>query len=170
MDKLLRHHNWRGSWPATAVFAVSAPAGHPPASRSAGKTIASTGRAAGRRCGFTRTSSSGAFSCTCCRGPSTASATMGSSPTPTAPRASRRPAHFDVAQAAPDPPAAGYPPRRAPQWGHGAAQHTRRVHEGAEGDGLRHAVPGRSDGAGARREERARFLATNQLPNQPPQW
>ena len=32
-----------------------------PASRSAGKTIASTGRDAGRRCGFTRTSSSGAF-------------------------------------------------------------------------------------------------------------
>src|SRR5271157_5568810 len=64
-----------------------------PASRSAGKTIASTGRAAGRRCGFTRTSSSGAFSCTCCPGASTASATTGSSPTPTAPRTSQQPAH-----------------------------------------------------------------------------
>ena len=56
-----------------------------PASRSAGKTIASTGQAAGRRCGFTRASSSGAFSCTCCPGASTASATMGSSPAPFAP-------------------------------------------------------------------------------------
>ena len=45
-----------------------------PASRSAGKTIASPVRVAGRRCGFTRTSSSGAFSCTCCPGASTASA------------------------------------------------------------------------------------------------
>ena len=56
-----------------------------PASRSAGRIIASPGRTAGRRCGFTRTSSSGAFSCTCCPGASTASATTGSSPTPTAP-------------------------------------------------------------------------------------
>ena len=64
-----------------------------PASRSAGKTIASTVRAAGRRCGFTRTSSSAAFCCTCCPRASTASATTGSSPAPTAPRTSRRPAH-----------------------------------------------------------------------------
>ena len=63
-----------------------------PASPSAGRIIASTGRAAGRRCGFTRTSSSAACFCTCCPRASTAFATMDSSPTPTAPRPSRPPA------------------------------------------------------------------------------
>jgi hypothetical protein len=43
--------------------------------RSAGRIIASTAPAAGRRCGFTRTSSSGASCCTCCSRASTASAT-----------------------------------------------------------------------------------------------
>ena len=51
-----------------------------------------TGRAAGRRCGFTRTSSSAACFCTCCRRASTAFATTEPSPTPTAPRPSRPPA------------------------------------------------------------------------------
>jgi len=37
-----------------------------PTSPSAARTIASTAPAAGRRCGFTRTSSSGASYCTCC--------------------------------------------------------------------------------------------------------
>ena len=66
------------------------------ASRSAGRTIASTARAAGRRCGFTRTSSSDASCCTCCPRASTASATTGSLRPPTAPRASRRPAHSSM--------------------------------------------------------------------------
>src|SRR4029077_15117841 len=64
-----------------------------PALRSAGRTIASTALAAGRRCGFIRTSSSGASCCTCCPRVFTASATTGSLPTPTAPRTSQRPAH-----------------------------------------------------------------------------
>ena len=67
-----------------------------PASHSAGRTIASTARAAGRQCGFTRTSSSGASCCTCYPRASTASATTGSLPTPTAPRTSRRPAHCSM--------------------------------------------------------------------------
>src|SRR6266404_8781427 len=51
--------------------------------RSAGRTIASTAPTAGRRCGFTRTSSSGASCCTCSPRASTASATTGSLPPPT---------------------------------------------------------------------------------------
>jgi hypothetical protein len=62
----------------------------------AGRTIASTAPAAGRRCGFTRTSSSGASCCMCCLRVSTASATTGSLPPPTAPRASRRHAHSSM--------------------------------------------------------------------------
>ena len=50
-------------------------AANTPTSPSAGRTIASTAPAAGRRCGFTRTSSSGASCCTCCPRASTASAT-----------------------------------------------------------------------------------------------
>ena len=45
-----------------------------------GRTLASTGRDAGRRCGFTRTSSSAAFSCTCCPKASTASAIIDQKP------------------------------------------------------------------------------------------
>src|SRR5262245_22238767 len=60
--------------------------------RSVGKTIASTARVAGRRCGFTRTSSSGASCCTYYPKASTASATTGSWPPPTEPRASQPPA------------------------------------------------------------------------------
>ena len=56
----------------------------------AGRIIAPKVRTAGRRCGFTRTSSSGAFSCMCCPGASTASATTGSSPTPIAPTTSQQ--------------------------------------------------------------------------------
>ena len=44
------------------------------------RTIASRGRAAGGRCGFTCTSSSGAFSCTSCPRASTASAIKACSP------------------------------------------------------------------------------------------
>jgi Transposase zinc-binding domain/Putative transposase len=46
-----------------------------------------------QRCGFTHTSSSGAFSSTCYPKASIASATTGSLPPPTAPRASQPPAH-----------------------------------------------------------------------------
>jgi len=67
-----------------------------PTSPSAARTIASTAPAAGRRCGFTRTSSSGASCCTCCPRASTASATTGSLPPPTAPRTSRRPVHSSM--------------------------------------------------------------------------
>jgi hypothetical protein len=55
-----------------------------------------TAPTAGRRCGFTRTSSSGVSCCTCCPRASTASATTGSLPPPTGPRASRRPAHSSM--------------------------------------------------------------------------
>jgi hypothetical protein len=69
-----------------------------------GRTIASTARAAGRRCGFTRTSSSGASCCTCCPRASATSATTGSSPPPTVPRASRWPAHSSMSpRPAPEP-------------------------------------------------------------------
>jgi Transposase zinc-binding domain/Putative transposase len=62
----------------------------------AGRTIASTAPAAGRRCDFTRTSSSGASCSTCCPRVSIASAITGSLPPPTAPRASRRPTHSSM--------------------------------------------------------------------------
>ena len=71
--------------------------------RSAGKIIASTAPIAGRRCGFTRTSSSAASSSTCCPKASTASATTGSLPTPTAPRTSRPPAHSSTSPRLPPP-------------------------------------------------------------------
>ena len=67
-----------------------------PASRSAGRIIASTVRTAGRRCDFTRRSSSGVSCCTCCPGASTASATTDSLPPLTAPRASPQPAHSSM--------------------------------------------------------------------------
>jgi predicted Zn-ribbon and HTH transcriptional regulator len=66
------------------------------ASRSAGKTIASTVQPAGRQCSFTRTSSSGVSWCTCCPRAFTASATTGSSPAPIALTTSQQPAHFSV--------------------------------------------------------------------------
>jgi hypothetical protein len=66
------------------------------ASHSAGRTTAPTARRAGRRCDCIRTSSSGASCCTCYRKASIASATTGSWPAPTAPRASQRPAHSSV--------------------------------------------------------------------------
>src|SRR5262249_32138277 len=50
-------------------------------------------RAAERRCGSPRTISPGASCCPCCQRAFPASATTGSLPPPTAPRASRRPAH-----------------------------------------------------------------------------
>ena len=61
--------------------------------RFVGRTIASAAPTAGRRCGSSRTSSSGVSCCTCCPRASTASATTGSLPPPTAPRASRWLAH-----------------------------------------------------------------------------
>jgi hypothetical protein len=64
-----------------------------PVSRSAGRTTASTARTAERRCGFPLMSSSGASCYMCCQRASTASATTGSLPEPTAPRASHRSAH-----------------------------------------------------------------------------
>jgi len=65
------------------------------------------GPIAGRRCGFTRTNSSAASSSTCCPKASTASATTGSLPTPTAPRTSRPPAHSSTSPRLP-------PPRKSP--------------------------------------------------------
>jgi hypothetical protein len=64
------------------------------ASRFAGRTIASTAKAAGKPCGFSHTSSSGASWCTSFPRASTASATMGSSPAPIVPTTSQRLAHF----------------------------------------------------------------------------
>lgn len=65
------------------------------------RTIASAAPTAARRCGFTRASSSGASCCTCCPRVSTASATTGSLPQPTAPRASQPPAHSSMSSRLP---------------------------------------------------------------------